>query len=131
MEEIFDTDSDYFSLNGLKCKGYVFSVYDGDTITLIMKLNGICYKWNCRLLGIDTAELRTKNEEEKEFGYKVKEILKEKILHKIINVECFEFDKYGRILVKIYQENECINDWLVKNNYAKEYFGGHKESFKV
>ena len=59
------------------CK--VVSVYDGDTIKAVfpimdsgsMKL----YKWNCRLNGVDTPELRTKNKLEKELGYKVRDIL--------------------------------------------------------
>lgn len=127
MEEYKNIE--YFSLNGVRCEAYVYNVYDGDTITLIIKLHDTNYKWKCRLIGLDTAELRTKNEKEKEFGYKVRDILREKILHKIIDVECFEFDKYGRTLVKIYNNNICLNDWLIENNYAKKYDGGHKESF--
>ena len=51
----------------IECK--VVKVYDGDTITVVFPLKykvkgipilGQMYKWNCRLIGIDTPELRTK-----------------------------------------------------------------------
>lgn len=137
MEKYIDTP--YFSLEGMKCQAYVYSVYDGDTVTLIFGLQGLHelqelqekeYKWKCRLSGIDTAELRTKNIKEKEYAYKVKEILSDKILNKIVDIECLSFDKYGRTLVKITYDNICINDWLIENGYAKKYDGGHKEEFK-
>lgn len=128
MEKYIDTP--FFSLEGMKCQAYVYSVYDGDTVTLIIEFQEKEYKWKCRLSGIDTAELRTKNIKEKEYAYKVKEILSDKILNKIVDIECLKFDKYGRTLVKIYYDNICINDWLIENGYAKKYDGGHKEEFK-
>ena len=43
-----------------------------------------------------------------------------------------DFDKYGRLLVEIYcNEDECnVNNWLVDNNYAFSYDGGTKKSWK-
>ena len=45
------------------CK--VVSVYDGDTIKVVFPIIGSgsmkLYKWNCRINGVDTPELRTKN----------------------------------------------------------------------
>ena len=38
------------------------------------------------------------------------------------------FDKYGRILIDIYLENnETVSDNLIKGGYAKKYTGGTKE----
>ncbi len=50
---------------------------------------------------------------------------------KIITVKCLEFDKYGRALVELYndeKETQSFNDILVEKNLAVRYYGGSKES---
>lgn len=108
----------------------VVSVYDDDTIKVVFPFHETLYKWNCRLSCVDTPELRTKNELEKKFGYEVRDKLREKILNKVINVKCGEFDKYGRLLTELYIEDENINQWLIDNEYAFEYDGGTKKSWE-
>tara|TARA_B100000424_G_scaffold264997_1_gene254048 strand:- start:860 stop:1309 length:450 start_codon:yes stop_codon:yes gene_type:complete len=130
-----------FSFEGRECLGKVVDVYDGDTVKIVFPLSDKeperLYKWNCRLINVDTPELRTKNLKEKEFGKKVRDFLREKILHKVVNVKCLDFDKYGRLLVEIFtieNENikeECINNWLIENGYAKKYDGGTKSKWFV
>ena len=51
-----------------QCKARVVSVYDGDTITIIMRFRWKSFQFKCRLMGIDTPELRTRNEKEKQMG---------------------------------------------------------------
>ena len=119
-----------FSLNGRKCEGKVVSVYDGDTVKLVFPLTeqepDRLYKWNCRLINVDTPEIRTRNLREKEFGKAVRDLLREKILNKVITVHCQDFDKYGRLLVELFTEDKSVNEWLIENNYAKRYDGGTK-----
>lgn len=123
-------DAPNFSLEGYKTSGRIASVYDGDTVRIIFSFHRTFYKWNCRLAGIDTPELRTSNAKEKEYGYKVRDILREKILNKVVSVECGKFDKYGRLLVTITcDEDCCVNKWLVENKYALEYDGGKKQDW--
>ena len=128
----YNDDTPLFSLSNYNVKGKVVSVYDGDTVKIVFPLHDIYYKWNCRLTGIDTPELRTKNEKEKKYGYIVRDKLREKILNKIVNVQCGEFDKYGRLLTTIICiEDECnVNDWLIDNKYALKYDGGTKSSWE-
>ena len=64
------------------------------------------YKWNCRITGVDTPELRTRDELEKKYGYEVRDKLRDKILDKVVTVKCGDFDKYGRLLIDIYCDNE-------------------------
>ncbi len=45
---------------------------------------------------------------------------------KLITVKCLEFDKYGRLLVELYNNNKCFNNILVEKNLAVNYDGGHK-----
>ena len=139
INELEKTDNKVplFSLNNEFKLGRVVDVYDGDTCKINMKFKDKIYKWNCRLMGIDTPELRTKNENEKECGYYVRDRLREYILNQIVVVQCLNFDKYGRLLVYIYHydnnrnldsyaNNESINKWLINNNYALSYDGGTK-----
>ena len=122
--------------NILDVKAKVISVYDGDTVKCVFPIKGSdkLYKWNCRLSGVDTPELRTRNKKEKELGYKVRDNLREKILNKVVTLKCGKFDKYGRLLIEITnycEDDKCtINEWLVNNNYAFKYDGGKKTSWK-
>lgn len=131
--DLYDNNTNLFSLNNRLVKGKCVDVYDGDTIKLVLNIpfdENKLYKWNCRMNRVDTPELRTKNKKEKEFGYEVRNKLREKILNKILDVKCLDFDKYGRLLVEIYTEDkECINDWLIQNNFAFEYNGGSKKKW--
>jgi endonuclease YncB( thermonuclease family) len=116
-----------FSLDGVVCNARVASIYDGDTITAIFRLpnDSEYYKWNCRLYGIDTPELKTGNN--KEAAVKARDFLREKILDKVVKISCGEFDKYGRLLVNVIYDDIDINALMISNGYAKEYFGGTKE----
>ena len=125
-------DAPKFSLEGHKIKAKVVSVYDGDTVKCVFTLHDKLYKWNCRLSGVDTPEIRTRNKLEKTYGYIVRNILREKILNKVVNIECGEFDKYGRLLIKIQCDgDECsVNQWLINKDYAFAYDGNTKKCWK-
>ena len=125
------SNAPYFSncVNNQSIEAKVISVYDGDTIKALFPLNGVMYKWNCRLAGIDTPEIRTRNLKEKQYGYEVRDILRSKILNKIVVLKCGELDKYGRLLVSIELDDCNINNWLIENNYAFAYHGGKKQSW--
>ena len=117
-----------FTLENTKIQGKVVKVYDGDSVHIVFPVFGKMYNWTCRIARVDTPELRTKNEKEKKFGYFVKEKLLERIMNKVVEVHCGDFDKYGRLLVEII-DTENINDWLIKNKYAFEYDGGTKKDW--
>ena len=110
-------------------KGKVIKVYDGDTITVASKYYNDVYKFVIRLNRIDTPEIRTKNNNEKERALFVRDKLREKIMNKIIKIEVIKLEKYGRLLCEIYYNNENLSNWLLDNEYAKEYYGGKKTSF--
>lgn len=124
-------DAPIFSLNDIETLAKVVSVYDGDTVKIVFPVHKTMYKWNCRIAGVDTPELRTKCEIEKKYGYEVRDKLREKILDKIVKVKCGDFDKYGRLLVTLQCENDdcSVNDWLIQNKYALKYEGGTKQSW--
>lgn len=103
-------------------KGYVTKVYDGDTITVDIDLGfDILFKnQKIRLSRINTPEVRG---EERLAGLKSRDALRERILNKhiILRTEKDKQGKYGRWLAEIWIEEECVNDWLIKEGLAKEY----------
>ena len=140
--EKYNNKTPIFTLERSFVQGKIVDVYDGDTVKIVLNLpiNSQYFRWNCRLSGINTPEIRTKNIKEKEFGLLVRDKLKERIENKILLIKCGEFDKYGRLLVEIYENQEAalwsaphqlysINNWLIENNYAKPYDGGTKEEW--
>ena len=120
-----------FSLKNEVKKAMVVSVYDGDTIRVVFPILNKLYKWNCRITGVDTPELRTRDELEKKYGYEVRDKLRDKILDKVVTVKCGDFDKYGRLLIDIYCDNETrsVSNWLIENKYAFAYNGGKKQKW--
>jgi micrococcal nuclease len=90
-----------FNFEGEIKQAKVVDVYDGDTIKIVFTFSNKLYKFNCRIIGVDTPELRTKNKDEKKYGIHVRDKLREKILNKVVMVECGDFDKYGRLLIDI------------------------------
>ena len=65
-----------FSFEGRKCLGKVVDVYDGDTVKIVFSLSDNeperLYKWNCRLINVDTPEIKTKNLKEKAYAKEVR-----------------------------------------------------------
>ena len=125
------TDAPLFSkcLDNKTVEAKIISVYDGDTVKAIFPLNGVMYKWNCRLTGIDTPEIRTSDRLQKKFGYEVRDHLRSKILNKVVTLKCQDLDKYGRLLTEIWFDQQNINQWLIDSDYAFAYDGGTKQSW--
>lgn len=120
-----------FSLNGKHFDAKIVYIYDGDTMHCVFKVFGEYYRWNCRIWGVDTPEIRTKNEGEKKKGIEVRDILRNKLQDKILTIKCYDFDKYGRLLIDVYIENgTLLSQWLIQNNYGYTYHGGTKKTVK-
>ena len=124
-----NSDTEELSFNNQSIQSKVVSVYDGDTIKCVFPINEKMYKWNCRINGIDTPEIRTRSALEKEAGYKARDFLREKILNKIVTLHCHDFDKYGRLLVNVEIDNEDISELMVKLEHAFKYDGGTKRDW--
>ena len=111
--------------------GKVIKVYDGDTITIATRLpipNSPIYRFNVRLLGIDSAEIKTKSMAEKACAVEARDALVSKIFGEIVTLQNVSLEKYGRILADVYLENIHINRWMLDNKLAVEYDGGTKNA---
>lgn len=150
----------YFTLDGVQCIAKVVDIYDGDTLTLVFRHNGSLSKFKCRLAGIDCPEMKPpKNKPNREKEIKEAILARNEVLRlttslgpnpissgltkpdiqrllsdthsKVINVACGPFDKYGRLLVDIYDPdtNTHVNQHLIDNGFAVAYDGGTKSEF--
>lgn len=121
-----------FTLQGHKCDAKVVDVHDGDTITLAFVFGGKIFHKSCRVEGVDCAEIRTKNIEEKNTGLEARNYVKDLLLHKIVWAEFSDTnDKYGRLLASIYPQKggESLDKTLIAMNYGYEYHGEKKIKF--
>jgi len=111
--------------------GQVIKVYDGDTITIASKMpynfESPMYRFSIRLNGIDTAEIRGKNEDEKKAAKLAQEALKTLIMDKVVTLKNVKNEKYGRILADVYLDDIHVNDWMITNRYAVKYDGKTKQ----
>lgn len=110
--------------------GKVIKVYDGDTITIASKIypGSLIYRFPVRLNGIDSPEIKGKNELEKKLAKKSRDALHELIFGKIVEVRNISNEKYGRLLCDVYLDGIHVNKWMLENNYAIEYDGGKKNT---
>jgi endonuclease YncB( thermonuclease family) len=157
LENINNDDIDLFTLNGQTFLGKVVEIYDGDTCKIVLSNNNNLQKFNCRLIGLDTPEMKPsldKPNRELEIlnankcrnrllqlttncNCEIESVLKKqelknllKLNKKLLTVKCYDFDKYGRLLVELVSDNnKLINKILLEEGYAKAYDGGTKESF--
>ena len=107
----------------------VMRVVDGDTIDALIDLGfDIHKKIRIRMVGINTPESRTRDLEEKKRGLaakaRLKEILKEN-KNKFI-LESQGVGKYGRCLSIIRIGDTVVNQQLIIEGHAVEYFGGKR-----
>lgn len=130
LQKTIPQDIDMFSFDGITTYAKCYDVYDGDTVKIIFEYKGEMIKYSARIYGIDTPEIRTKDKQEKERGYQARDYLRSYILDKIVKVDLMHFDKYGRLLVKIYIDigpnTIDISNLMIQEGYAKPYFGGKK-----
>jgi endonuclease YncB( thermonuclease family) len=144
-----------FSLNGRTLSAKVVSCYDGDTFAAVLPLGGQLWKFNCRMAGYDTPEMKPPankvgREVEKARALKARQALLSHVCDgitetgtytkheinaaiagskRVVEMRCKEFDKYGRLLVEILLENgTTVNDWMVEKGYGYRYSGGTKDT---
>jgi endonuclease YncB( thermonuclease family) len=147
-----------FSLCGLTLLGKVVECYDADTCKIVLPIQNSFYKFTCRLNGIDTPEIKPRKDKpnrDNEILWAKKaraellrlicpnstnifdnlDVKKDEIVNilqsnkRTITVKCLEFDKYGRLLVELYDNDKLeksYNNILVEKDFAVSYDGGKK-----
>jgi len=110
----------------------VVRIVDGDTIRLDIDLGFdiVLRNQSVRLYKVDTPECRTRDLKEKAAGLLAKEVVQNLIAigeRVFIRTKLDTKGKFGRLLGTIITtDNININEHLIDNNYAVEYYGQSK-----
>jgi len=146
LRNIADNDIDIFNFKNLRTYGKIIKNYDGDTADCVILRDEILYRFKVRLYGYDSPEMKPslninnreeiikKAKEAKNRLWQLTTKTDENENHKtLIRIECGEFDKYGRLLITAYDEenegyefNKSINNRMIEEGYGYSYLGGKK-----
>jgi micrococcal nuclease len=115
----------------------VESVYDGDTMTVMMDLGlEVHRRISLRLHGIDTPEIKTGSDESKKQAKVARDYVTQQCVGRRVRIKTIKdkTEKYGRYLAIVWlldakgqPVEESLNDALIRLGYAKAYDGGKKE----
>jgi len=115
----------------------VVKVHDGDSIHVVGPiLNALNVDdprkfqialFKVRLNNLDTPEIRSSCEVEKKYAMEVKDLLAERILDRVVELKVVGYDKYGRLLADILDEETNMADWIVGQGLGVHYDGGSKQ----
>ena len=139
LQKVNEKDVKYFSFEGKRLLVKPCNIYDGDTFSILFLYKGELIKYRCRCVGYDTPEMKPSlkdpnREKEKEKAKEAKKRFQE-LLERgkdgLVEVQCGEFDKYGRILVTVFNgvDDISINDIMMKEGHGLPYDGGKKSTF--
>ena len=159
LREMELTSYPLFSLKDYMTYAKMLSNYDGDTANIIFMYNEKPMHVKARFMGYDTSEIKPllndpKRDEKKQKAKLAKQRLWTlctnneddencKNPHKtLIQIKCYSYDKYGRLLVLAFPENVdltnkdekelfelSINSQMIKEGHGYQYSGGKKEDF--
>ena len=133
-----DKKTPVFTLEGQTKLCKVVDIYDGDTCRVVFNHNGCINKWNVRMNGYDSPEMRPSRslpnrEEIKKKAVESKEFLRSLVANsaeQLVYVKCGGFDKYGRLLGELYvnlEDEKSVNQQMIDNGHGYEYHGGTKK----
>jgi endonuclease YncB( thermonuclease family) len=110
-------------------------VLDGDTVAFEANFlpEPLKKELSIRVYGVDTPEkgFRAKCESENTKGLAATEFTKKSIASaKKIEVAIANWDKFGgRVLGDVIMDGQSLRSLLIKNGYAREYYGEAKQSW--
>lgn len=99
-------------------RGMVRTVYDGDTLLLVVKPQG---QIKVRLYGIDAPETAKPDRVGQAYGAVAHRVLMYKLLGKAVTLEVQEQDQYGRAVGVVRLEGRDINAEMVAEGLAWAY----------
>lgn len=130
-----------YTLAGLRAPIKILRIVDGDTVDIALSHpeSHRIYRHRVRLWGIDTPEKRPSRSDpnrhlEIEASYRAKEALERRCRENddLFIALFYHPDKYGRLLCTLYDKaGEDINQWMIAEGHATEYFGKTKKKFQA
>ena len=129
-----------FTFENIRKKIKVLRIMDGDTLDIALEHEHTTkiYQHRVRLYGIDTPEkrpLKSNPHRELEMEASLRALKALELIVKdndyILFAHFQGFDKYGRLLCTLYdKKGDNMNEWMIHNGYAVEYFGKTKKKFE-
>lgn len=113
----------------------IIRVLDGDTVEVQADFlpKELGQKLLIRVWGVDTPEKgwRAKSEQESKLGTEASEFTKKQVQNaKNVKINLIGWDKYGgRVLGDVYLDGVSLRELLLKNGYAREYYGDKKQDW--
>lgn len=113
-------------------------VYDADSATFVVDCGFyIKHEIKTRFMKIDTPELRTRNNKEKELAIEARDYVRKMILDKEVMIKTYlnrreenKKGKFGRYLVDVFLDTGAyLNSMLITKGYAVYYDGGKREKW--
>ncbi len=130
-----------FTFENIRKKVKILRILDGDTVEIALQHDDTdkIYRHRVRLYGIDTPEkrpLKSNPHRELEMEASLRALKALELIVKdndyILFAHFQGYDKYGRLLCTLFdKKGENMNEWMVRNGYAVEYFGKTKKKFEV
>ena len=103
-------------------KGKLLRIIDGDTIEAAIFLGfNISIKKKIRIAGINTPEIRSRKESEKQKAFAAKKRLEEMFVSKDLVIHSKGFDKYGRCIAEVFTSDLNVGETLIREGYAKKF----------
>jgi len=134
-----DNKTPLFSLEGKTKLCKVVNIYDGDTCKVVFRLNDNLHRWNVRMTGYDTPEMRPSRskpnrDQEIKAAKAARDYLKSLVMkdNQLVYIKCGKFDKYGRLLGELFiNKNDLIsvNRMMIDAKHGYAYDGGTKKEF--
>ena len=110
--------------------------YDGDTCTVDIPIDNLpdifSKNISVRINGVDTPEIRGKCQLEKCLAYIARDMVRERLDGKEINLANVAKDKYFRVLADLQYREDASSEWInivdiiIANGLGVEYNGGTK-----
>ena len=103
-------------------------IYDGDTFTALIVVDGRAYRRRCRCIGYDSPEMRGPHAD-KVKAQAARDELQSVIPNGIFLLTFEGTDKYGRLLVKfkVNRTDEWLADYMIRMGHGVAYDGGKKK----
>lgn len=112
---------------------YVIRAYDGDTATVgfLHPSTGTPVRLSCRIVGIDTPELRGSTPGEKKLGLLAKKRLQDVIVGEFVTIVGASTEKFNRVLCDLKTDTiESVSQYMLEDpSICKKYDGGKKASW--
>lgn len=132
-DELLHTDIrkiDSFPYSSVKI-ARVYDAYDADTISIMFKHHTII-AMKLRIVGIDSPEIRSKNQKLREYAIESRDYIRNLLVGNVFDCCINKWDKYGgRVLGDLYITDNSgrrvrLSEHLIEIKYAVPYMGGVK-----